>query len=126
MALRGPRSLFGLVAGWIAWWVFLAAWKIGPAVPAIYRVSRDGAHGTANIQFGDGAFSATIVEGGKVAYEGRIGFLPLVLLIALPPLLLWALWLRSPKRTDAPDLIGEGAPDPWTARAAERSKEPRQ
>src|SRR4029079_14658157 len=125
MALRGPRSLLGLITGWVAWWVILAAWKIGPAIPAISRVSREGAKGSANVQFGDGAFSATILEGGKVTWEGHISFLALVLLVAVPPLILWALWLRSQKRADAPILIGEGADGTTAQRDAERMRDRR-
>jgi hypothetical protein len=109
MAFRGPRSLLGLLASWIGWWVVLAAWKLGPAIPAILRVSQEGAKGNANIQFGDGAFSATITEGATVAWEGHISFLTLVLLVGVPPLILWALWLRGKNRAGDPALVGEGS-----------------
>jgi hypothetical protein len=109
MVSRGSRSVFRLLAGWLGWWVILAAWKLGPAIPALLRVSQEGAKGSANVSFGDGGFSATISEGTTIAWEGHISFIKLVLLVGLPPLVLWVVWLRTGRRPDAPDLIGEGA-----------------
>lgn len=110
MGLRRPRSLFGLLASWIGWWVVLAAWKLGPAIPVLRRVTKEGGKGSVSVNFGDGGFNATINEGTTVAWEGHISFLMLVLLVGVPPLILWALWLRGKNRPDAPELIGEGSP----------------
>jgi hypothetical protein len=125
MAFRRSRSLFSLLASWVGWWVILAAWKLGPALPALYRVSREGAKGNANVQFGDDGFSATIAEAGKVAWEGHISLFALVLLIAVPPLLLWALWLRTRKRADDPELLGEAVESVVVQTDAERARERR-
>jgi hypothetical protein len=122
MIFRGSRPLLRLLASWVAWWVLLAAWKLGPAVPAILRVSREGANGNANISFGDGGFSATISEGSAVTWQGHTSFLTLVLLVGIPPLILWALWLRAQKRVDAPELIGEGGAEPVGLEETERTK----
>lgn len=111
MGLRGSRSLFRLLAGWIAWWVVLVAWKLGPAIPVLLRVSGEGAKGSANVSFGDGGFSATISEGATVAWEGHVSFLMLVLLIGVPPLIIWGVWLRSGKRSSSAPLLGEGQAD---------------
>ena len=108
MELRGPRSLVRLLASWIAWWLILVAWKLGPAIPALLRVSQEGAKGSANVSFGDGGFTATITEGTTTAWEGHISFIALVLLAGVPPLILWALWLR--RSGSAPvEMIGEGS-----------------
>lgn len=107
--MDNKRSSSRLLATWIGWWVLLATWKLGPAIPALLRVSKEGAKGNASINFGDGGFSATIVEGGTTAWEGHISFIALVLLVGVPPLILWALWLRGKNRADSPELIGEGS-----------------
>ena len=125
MGLRGPRALLRLTASWILWWVILATWKIGPAVPAILRMSRDGGHGTANVGYSDGALRATITEAGTVTWEGHASLLKLVLLICLPPLVLWALWLRAERRPDDPGLITGGMPENALVNDAERANEPR-
>ena len=91
--------------------MILAVWKLGSAVPAILRISQDDVKGNANISFGDGAFSAQITEGTVMTWQGQISFLSLVLLVGLPPLVLWALWLRGRQRPEAPEMIGEGSPD---------------
>src|SRR4051794_31086367 len=108
MGSRGSRPLLRLLAGWLGWWVILAAWKIGPALPAILRVTRPDAKGNANVAFGEKGFSATITEGSTVAWEGHITLLKLVLLITVPPLILWVLWLLTVKRPDEPELVGDG------------------
>jgi hypothetical protein len=122
MGLRGPRSLPGLLASWIGWWVVLAAWKLGPAVPALLRVSREGAKGSASFNFGDGGFSATITEGTTPAWEGHISVIGLVLLVAVPPLVFWALWLRGKSRASDPALVGEGSAQPADLSRDERVK----
>jgi hypothetical protein len=50
------RSLVPLLAGWVAWWLMLAAWKLASAVPAILRVSQEGAKGNASANYGDDGF----------------------------------------------------------------------
>ena len=111
MGIRGPRSLFRLLASWIGWWVVLAAWKLGPAIPAILRVSKEGAKGNANVSFNDGVFGAQITEGSTVTWEGHISFIMLVLLVCVPPLILWAFWLRGKARADSPELLEPGSAD---------------
>jgi hypothetical protein len=123
MASRGSRSLFRLLAGWIGWWAILAALLIGPAIPAILRVSDEGVKGSVSVSFGDGAFSATVSEAGKVIWEGSVSFIMLVLLAGVPPLIIWGLWLRRRERPGSPDLIGEGALDAGGLPNVERAHE---
>src|ERR1041385_3666350 len=88
----------GLLASWVVWWIALTLWGLGPAIGPISRVSREGATGNGNISFSDGAFHASIVEAGKTSWQGDISFLKLILLAGIPPLIIWALWLRARRR----------------------------
>jgi hypothetical protein len=99
--------MLGLVSSWIAWWIILAAWGLGPAVPALMRVSGGGAHGSASLSFENGGLDATITEGSAVTWHGHASFLSFVLLVGVPPLVLWGLWLWTRKRPDAQELIGQ-------------------
>jgi hypothetical protein len=50
--------------------------------------------------FGDGSFTATIVDSGKTTWTGSITAMHLALLVAGPPLLLWLIWLMRASRTN--------------------------
>jgi hypothetical protein len=56
-----------------------------------------------NASMGDGNISATIVEAGRTTWSGSMSILNLTLLIAVPPLVLWLVWLLGPARTKNPD-----------------------
>ena len=90
-----------LLLGWSMYWVALLAGLLAPAIPALWRISRPDAHGSASASFGDGAFKVMISEGTTVAWTGEISFLTLVLLFGVPPLILWAFWLRAHRRKPA-------------------------
>jgi hypothetical protein len=61
------------------------------------------------VSFGDGGFQATITEAGRAAWHGEISYLSLVLLVGIPPLILWALWARAQKRhAGDSDLLAAG------------------
>jgi hypothetical protein len=47
----------------------------------------------------NGILTATITEAGKTTWSGSIQFLTLTLLVTIPPLLLWLVWLMGPSRT---------------------------
>lgn len=101
-----PRTL---LASWVAWWIALTLWGIGSAIPLLWRVSQEGAKGNASVSFGDGGFQATITEAGRAAWHGEISYLSLVLLVGIPPLILWALWARAQKRhAGDSDLLAAG------------------
>ena len=122
---RRSRSVAWLFASWIAWWLILVAWKLGSAVPAIMRVSQEGAKGSASANYGDGGFSATITEAGKTIWEGRISLVSLVLLVGIPPLVLWGIWLRSHRPGDSPGLIDAGDADHIALEKAEHARNDR-
>jgi hypothetical protein len=96
-----------LFASWIAYWVVLIAVGLGPASAAIWRVSRAaGEKGSVALSFGDGVFSLKAINAGATVYSGSIHVLPLTLLVAGPPLLIWLAWFASRSKRDTPDLVG--------------------
>src|SRR5947209_8195338 len=107
MKIWKPRHL---LIGWVAWWIALALWGVGAALPAILRATRADAKGNINVSFGDAGFSATVVEAGRTLWQGTISLGMLSLLIAVPPLLMWLFWLRlSHSRPRDASMIEESA-----------------
>jgi len=80
-----------LVLGWTVYWILLALVMLGPAVSALWGLSRAGAHGTASFLLGDGAAALSISAPGAV-WAGKISLAALTAWIVVPPFLLWALW----------------------------------
>lgn len=100
-----------LLGSWIAYWMALLLLGLGSVMPAIWRISREGVKSSASVNFGDGGFTGSIMEGATTIWSGAISFRSLVLLFALPPLILWALWLFSQRRPPVPAetaAIGDG------------------
>jgi hypothetical protein len=64
-----------------------------------------GGHGSANVSFANGTLTASIVEAGRTTWAGSIAILTLGLLVAVPPLLLWLVWLAGLPRTNNADEI---------------------
>ena len=91
---------YQLLLSWVAYWIALLAVTLGPAVPAILSATRDGAHGEINASFSDTALSFTVKELGRLTWSGSVHLLTAALWVAVPPLLLWLLWIRS--RSGAP------------------------
>jgi hypothetical protein len=93
-----PRNL---LLAWCAYWVALIVIRLGPAIAIGWRMSQHpGSKGSAAINFGNGVFSGTISEAGRASWTGSISFLTLVLLVGVPPLLLWLVWLAGTSRTN--------------------------
>ncbi|HEU4994946.1 MAG TPA: hypothetical protein VFT29_09000 [Gemmatimonadaceae bacterium] len=47
-----------------------------------------------------------VSEGGATVWSRSIGFIPMIAAIGIPPLLLWALWLRAQrKRRDSSPVV---------------------
>jgi hypothetical protein len=105
-----PREL--LIA-WIAWWVAVPLATLGKAILIIQRIASDhGAQSSISLNGGDAGLSMSIVDAGKTIWTGSVGLLPAVLVMAVPPLLLWLAWLRARPRggrlsTEAPNLLNE-------------------
>lgn len=87
-----------LLAAWCAYWLALPLIWITPALPTLYRVSKPGAHGNASLNFGDGAFQYVVSAAGQTDITGRVGVTTALVIAAVPPLVLWALWLRATRR----------------------------
>ena len=98
LTLRRWRARHLLVA-WSAYWAGLAAVALGPALRAIARVSGPGEHGNVAAVFGDGVVQLTVTNPGAPAWTGAVGVGALAFWVAVPPLLLWLVWLlRRPSR----------------------------
>lgn len=84
-----------LLLGWCAYWAALLIVAIGPAVPAILRATAPNAKGDITASFGDSGFFLTVKELGRVTWSGSVHALTAALWVGIPPLILWALWLRA-------------------------------
>lgn len=105
MLARPARWRRGLIASWIAYWVLLALWAIGPAIPIIWRVTRPGRHGTMSASFGGEGLTFTVSEGASSVWTGTVALGELALWVVVPPLLLLLLWMALARRarSTAPD-----------------------
>jgi hypothetical protein len=92
-----PAHLF---LAWCAYWVALILVKLGPALFAGWQLSRPGTQGTANAGVTDGIISASISQSGHTMWSGAIPLTQLAMLVALPPLALWLVWLLASSRTN--------------------------
>ena len=90
-----------LLLAWCAYWLALLLALVGPAIPALFRISREGASGTASATIGNGGLQMSVSEGGNVVWSLDINLILLVAAVAVPPLVLWALWLRAQSRERA-------------------------
>jgi hypothetical protein len=115
-----PRQL---LTAWIVYWIGLVVVGIGSALPIMWRMTRPDAKGSANVSFGDAGFLATISEGAKVTWQASVSLTTLSFLVAIPPLVLWLLWLMSQRgRLPTPGSLPEGSVDPIATRAREREE----
>jgi hypothetical protein len=87
-----------LLTAWCAYWLALALWMLGPMLPSLWRITRPDAHGTFNASAGDGVIRVVLTSDGATVWTGQIGVAALALLATIPPLILWAFWLRAQRR----------------------------
>jgi hypothetical protein len=93
-----PRNL---LLAWCAYWVALLLITLGPAIRAGWRMAQvPNSHGTVAVSLTDGVFLGTIGESGRTTWSGSVSLLTLALLVAIPPLLLWLVWLIGTSRTN--------------------------
>jgi hypothetical protein len=104
LSLRRWRASH-LLWTWAVYWLALAAVTLGPLVRAAWRVTRAGAaHGTVSASVGGGLLRAVVstAEGGGHSWTASAHVGAVTFWIAVPPLLIWALWLASrPRQPDA-------------------------
>lgn len=84
-----------LVASWVGYWAVLAAVILAPAAVAIWKVSREGVKGNANVSLGNGVLHANVTVAGGTTWELTVAMTTLAVMLAGPPLLLWVWWLLS-------------------------------
>lgn len=84
-----------LLLSWVVYWIALLAAALGPAVPSILRATRPGGHGEIAASFNDTVFSFVVKESGRTTWSGSVHMLTAALWIAVPPLIIWMLWLYT-------------------------------
>jgi hypothetical protein len=120
-----------LLLGWATYWVGLAAVTLAPAINATWRATHlpDG-HGSISAGFSNTTLNYSVIEDGAKTLEMSAPLSALLFWIAVPPLVLWLVWLvmrarRGEQRTvgghsDAPGLTAGSPPaDEWRARREE-------
>jgi hypothetical protein len=68
---------------------------IAPGLPVLWRVTRPGAHGSASVSVDNGVLKLLISDAATAVWTRDIGLGTIALWVAVPPLVLWALWLWS-------------------------------
>jgi hypothetical protein len=82
-----------LLGAWAIYWIGLLLVTLGSGLFAALRVMNGAQeHGNINVSMNDGTLSATVV-GDAVHWTGSASLMSIVLWLAVPPLLLWLLWL---------------------------------
>ena len=92
-----PRHLF---LAWVVYWIGLAVVGLWPALAAGWRLSQNSSHGSVNAGVTDGVFNANIIQSGQTLWAGSVALSTIGLLIAVPPLALWVVWLLTSSRTN--------------------------
>jgi hypothetical protein len=87
-----PAHLF---LSWAIYWIALLAVTIGPAIPPIIRATAPNAKGQISASFGDSGVSLIVKEFERVTWSGSVHLLTAALWLAVPPLVLWALWMMA-------------------------------
>jgi len=84
-----------LFLSWLTYWVALLAVTLGPAIPPILRATAANAKGEIAANMGNGVLSMVVKESGRTTWSGSTHLLTAALWLAVPPLVLWALWVMS-------------------------------
>jgi hypothetical protein len=93
-----PRNL---LLAWFGYWIGLVLITLGSAIASARRLMADpNSHGSADLSFANGTFTAKIAQPGHPTWTGTVSVLTLALLVAVPPLLLWLMWLIGTSRTN--------------------------
>ena len=90
-----------LLAVWVGYWVGLALFAVAPAIPILWKLSNAGAKGSSSVSFGDGGLLMSVTVNAAEVWSRTIPLSQMSFWIAVPPLVLWAVWLRAQtKRRD--------------------------
>jgi hypothetical protein len=87
-----------LLLAWSGYWLAVLLAVIGPGLPTLWDVTREGAKGSASASVTNGVMQLRIVSEGASAWARDISLLSLSLWLAVPPLVLWLFWLRAQRR----------------------------
>ena len=94
-----------LLLSWCVYWLALPLLWAAPALPILYRLSKPGQNGNANVSFGDQGFRFTIESAGRLVHQQSASVTAVILAVGIPPLVLWALWLRAQHRARASERV---------------------
>ena len=93
-----------LLLGWTAYWLALVVVGLSPAIIAIQRLASLGpGRGNVNAGISESGMYATVVQDGVTTYNGSISLLGVALLVAGPPLVMWAVFVLATARTNDAD-----------------------
>ena len=93
-----------LLLGWTAYWLALIVVGLSPAIIAIRRLASLGpGRGNVNAGVSDTGMYATVIQDGVTIYHGSISLLAVALLVAVPPLVMWAVFVIAAARTNDAD-----------------------
>jgi len=99
--MRGSRRwrFRSLLVAWIVYWILLVVVKLGPPVRAFWRATHGPQHGTAsiNLSFSNWSFLLDI-KSPTGNWSGSAHLLAIAAWIAVPPLLLWLIWMTQQPR----------------------------
>lgn len=88
-----------LLLAWIAYWIGLVFVTLGPAMPAIWRATHEsGRHGEVSANVGNTVAALTVRQMGQTTWTGSAHLLSIALWFALPPLVLWVVWVARRSR----------------------------
>ena len=103
-----------LLFAWSAYWLALIVVGLAPAISAIWRLSHAGpGHGKVDAGISDATgMHATVIQDGITTYSGSVSLMTVMLLLALPPLVMWAVFLLIAPRTINADEspVGDNSP----------------
>lgn len=107
-----------LLGAWGAYWAGLAGITLAPFARWVWDLNQSpGQHGSANVSIGDAGVTLTALTDNVVVYSGAAPLWQVALWIAVPPLLIWLVWLAlRPSRTERESLSTsaprDALPDP--------------
>jgi hypothetical protein len=87
-----------LLLAWCTYWLALPFLWFAPALPTLYRISKPDQHGRADLGLGDHGLRFAVEQAGQLVHVQTASLTAVTLAIAVPPLVLWALWLRAQRR----------------------------
>lgn len=89
--------LWHLVVSWLTYWVAIIAIKLGGGIAAAWRIATRGPNdGESGINFNwatESGLHLEVTRAGAKVWEGTTSIAAAVGWAAIPPLLLWLLWL---------------------------------